>query len=65
MKSSETERTCNHEHDSSDHSCCGFAPRLAVHEVSALHSYCGDQHGHDGEEIAEYQHSPGRLDLSW
>lgn len=57
--------TCNHEHDSSDHCCQGFALRFAVHEAGALHSHRGDQQRHSGEEDADQHHSPGGLDLSW
>lgn len=63
--SAATGLTCNHEQDSSDHSCNGFALRLVIHKACALHSHGGDQQRHRGEEDAEQHHSPGSLDLSW
>lgn len=59
------QQTCNHEHDPSDHGCCGFDPGFVVHEAGALHPHGGDHQSHSGEEDAEQHHAPGNLDLTW
>lgn len=62
--SAAAEHTCNQEHDSSNHSYCGFELSFAVHEAGALHSHSGDHQRHKGEEDADQHHGPGSLDLS-